>query len=245
MRRLYTLDYELFVKLVIGFMLATVIGTLLHEAGHWSVISALGGEASIRYGYTRIEKQPGYWRETNDTLAVLKRKYGHQPVIAHDSPEKQYQELLNKRRKLIAFLISLGGPAQTMLTGSFGLLLLMKNRRWWIGKTKLTLSVWLAIFTALFWLRQPGNLAMSLLGTIRRGHLSEGADDESKLSLALHLWQPTILIVTGLTGLSVLAYIIVVIVPANQRVTFLLAGLVGGIAGFWFWLVWAGPVWMP
>ena len=34
-------------------------------------------------------------------------------------------------------------------------------------------------------------------------------------------------------------------VPRNLRITFIAAGLVGGIAGYLFWLEWVGPLLIP
>lgn len=253
MQSYFTIQPALLAKLTLSFVLATIVGTLSHEAGHWAVARYYGFSASIRYGYTHIGKPPENYQQAIDTLIALRKKY--RPANEKmtrlasldklDFPEKPFYKRLSAQQKRISFWITLGGPSQTMLTGSLGLLLLATNRRWWAAKQHLTLPVWLLVFTTLFWLRQPGNLATSVVGYLKRGHLSAGRDDESKLSLALHLWQPTMLLLTGFMGLAVLGYITFRVVPPPQRVTFLLAGLVGGTFGYWFWLSWAGPVLLP
>jgi len=46
-----TLQPKLLLYLTLAFIAATVIGTLLHECGHFIVAELLGHEASVHYGY--------------------------------------------------------------------------------------------------------------------------------------------------------------------------------------------------
>ncbi|MEO8085599.1 MAG: hypothetical protein ABI763_02195 [Bacteroidota bacterium] len=47
------IDKRLFFSLTIAFIIATVVGTLAHETGHYFVAKYLGYDASINYGFTR------------------------------------------------------------------------------------------------------------------------------------------------------------------------------------------------
>lgn len=48
----FTIDKRLLCYLIIGFVLATVIGTLSHECGHYVAIRLMGFKARINYGMT-------------------------------------------------------------------------------------------------------------------------------------------------------------------------------------------------
>lgn len=45
-------NFKLFLYLTLGFILATVIGTLSHELGHYLIAKSKGFNAQIHYGYT-------------------------------------------------------------------------------------------------------------------------------------------------------------------------------------------------
>jgi hypothetical protein len=55
----------------------------------------------------------------------------------------------------------------------------------------------------------------------------------------------TVISVTGFMGALVLAIIIFKIIPSAQRLTFIVAGLTGGMAGYVLWLVVFGKCIMP
>lgn len=142
------------------------------------------------------------------------------------------------------FWISFGGPLQTMLVGSLGLLLIYSNRMSFQNATSLSFKQWILIFLSLFWLRFSFNFLQSIPRWIERGALT-GRSDE--IRMARHLewpsWSVTLLFAT--IGFLVLALIIYRIVPKKQRLTFILSGLIGGVLGFVFWLDWFGKIVMP
>jgi len=135
-------------------------------------------------------------------------------------------------------LILIGGPLQTVLTGTTGLLLLFLYRRKFDREIKLLPGQWLFVFLTLFWLRQSANL---LMGSVSRS----GRDDESRIAAYLGLPSSSIGMATGIAGLLILAVVVFRFIPRQQRLTFLAAGLAGGVAGFWLWLIKLGPVLMP
>ena len=108
---------RLFISLLIAFIVATVIGTLSHECGHYIVAEYLGYEARIHYSFTGIRKS-----------------IQHQVICSSDS-----------------FWITVGGPLQTLLTGTIGLVFLFLLRKSFAGAAKLTLMQWVLIFLSLFY----------------------------------------------------------------------------------------------
>ncbi len=202
-----TIDKKLTAGLVAGFILATVIGTLSHEAGHYFVARSLGYKVAINYAST-------YWFG------------GMYPSPSH------------------RFLITLGGPMQTMLTGTIGLFLLFVFRKSFQSKQKLSFGQWSLIFITLFWLRQTANLAVGIGIFLFRGHFSQRSD-EVVLARHWHLPGETISILTGTLGTLVLAIVIFIFIPKPQRLTFMVSGISGGVMGYLLWLKWLGPVIMP
>ncbi len=142
------------------------------------------------------------------------------------------------------FWFTLGGPVQTMLTGTIGLLLLALFRRSFQSAQRLSAGQWFIIFIALFWLRQTANMVVGAGIYLLTGHLSERSD-EIKLARYWQLPGETISIITGILGAVVLVIVVFKFIPQQQRVTFVISGLVGGIAGYMLWLKWLGPVIMP
>jgi hypothetical protein len=138
--------------------------------------------------------------------------------------------------------ISIGGPLQTMLTGTIGLTLLFLRRKKFNLEQNLSWGQWALIFITLFWLRQSTNMIMSIPGLLA-GRLLGG--DEFRIAYLLRWPLSSISVVTGLIGLLVLATVILRFIPQKHRVTFMLAGLAGGVTGFWLWLIKLGPVLMP
>lgn len=243
---------KLFFTLLIAFIGFTIIGTLLHETGHYLVARYYGFEASVHYGHTSFDQVPLAFKQDSDSIQAWLKKYHlvHQQndryivVDTVDFPQKKRYRALVRKQQRVLFPIHLGGPAQTMLTGTLGVGLLVRNRRWWHHRQQLSVRVWLVVFMALFWLRQLFNLAMATFSMLRKGRWSPHMD-ETVLARDLHLWPASISLVTGLVGLGVLSFITLCIIPRRQRLTFIGAGLLGGTFGFWLWLVWLGPKLMP
>src|ERR1017187_3614758 len=101
-------DKRLFIRLFISFIFATIIGTLLHELGHYFTMECLGFKGHINYKYSWYEKS-----------------FPEQIITPTDN-----------------FLITLGGPIETMLTGTIGLLLIYIFRESFVNKIKFSLVQW-------------------------------------------------------------------------------------------------------
>ncbi len=207
---LYKIDFKLLGLLIIGFVLATIIGTVSHEYGHYLVAKYYGYESAVHYGYTSM----------------------HHPLG------------VPKLTPLQRFFTIAGGPLQTFLTGAIGLLLLYWNRKAIKMAAALSLSQWVMVYVALFWLRFSFNLLQGIPRWIKRGHL-RGRSDEIRMTLYLECpsWLVSVSLATiGVVGLSIVLFYFV---PIKQRFTFMLSGIIGGVFGFYFWLYGIGPILMP
>lgn len=233
-------DMRLFIFVFISFIFFTVVGTLSHEAGHWIVGKLLRAEkAKIGYAYTIVEGLP------DETLLTEIYNRNKQAIINKQSfAEKDRWEQLNKRLNFQYFLITCGGVAQTIFTGTLGFLVL-----WWRGKRFYTQegvswTGWFWLFLALFWLRQSANFVMGLVFSFLNSQ-REHYDDETQIMQYLGLPPYSFDLVTALFGFFVLAWITFYYLPAKQRFVFLVAGFFGGIAGFILWLEWLGKYILP
>ena len=192
----------------LAFILATVLGTVSHELGHYFVAQYLGYEADLHYNGSGIVQAP-------------------EICMASDG-----------------FWIAAGGPIQTLLTGSIGFLVIFINRKKYYSANELSVGQWFWIFIALFWLRQTTILSTWIGGYWLNGYFSHGGD-EVKLAKDILLPDWTILVGTGLIGFGVLGWIAFKVVPLGQRFTFVLAGLFGGISGYFLWFKVVGRMLMP
>ncbi len=205
-----SIDYNLLTKLFIAFIAATIIGTLSHELGHYTVARLLGNEAHINYSSTR-------W--------VLTNRNGLSPATQ-------------------SFWITLGGPLQTIITGSVGYFLLVYNRKSFLSATRLTVRQWGMIFLALFWLRQSANLVTWILGYVVTGKWSSSGD-ELKLAGYLGLPRSLLMIITAVIGFLLLLEVIFRYIPQKQRITFIIAGFTGAATGYILWFYLAGKYLLP
>jgi len=170
--------------------------------------------------------------------------YGYKPHISYGycvwdltSNKTEYNERDN-------FFITLGGPMQTILTGSFGFFILFLNRQKLYKKESLKFLNWLFVFIALFWLRQVANYTIEIFQRIFLGQ-KEFIGDETYLAETLKINSFFINGLSAIVGFLVLVYIVFKIIPVRQRLTFIFSGLVGGVLGFFIWLEWIGKLLMP
>ncbi|MCE2611710.1 hypothetical protein LVD13_01920 [Flavobacteriaceae bacterium D16] len=142
------------------------------------------------------------------------------------------------------FLVTLGGPLQTMITGILGLALIRirRNERFQNG---LKLWYWLAIFLSLFWLREVFNLVMSVGNELVYPDGLYFGGDEAEMAWHLGLPLGTFAFLFGILGLLVGLYVVFKIVPDNLRLTFITGGFFGGILGFIIWMNHLGPILLP
>jgi hypothetical protein len=185
------------------------------------------GTVSHELGHYYIAKHYGYNAEIN---------------YAYTYWEPANQDIVTSSKD--NFCIVLGGPVETMTVGTIGLCLLLIFRKSFVLRNRLTATQWAIIFFSLFWLRQTTNLITWLCSYIITGHYST-IGDEIQIANYLKLPYWTILTFTGIIGGIILAVIIFKFIPKKLRLTFILAGLIGGIAGYVLWLILLGKYIMP
>lgn len=222
-------NFNHFIIFTICFVLFTIIGTLLHEYGHILVAKSYGYKTYLHYGSMHSNIGDDYEKLDTSFEKLNKAKY---------EEIKTALKILGKR----SFYITLGGPAQTIITGLLGLSILYFRRN--RNSIKFLLIDWLAVFLALFWLREVFNLFMGLLrGLFNRGNYFGG--DEYFLSTYLDLPNGAFSITLGSIGLFISLMVIFKIIPKKKRFTFIVSGLTGGLLGFYWWMYVIGPVLLP
>ncbi|WP_417368476.1 hypothetical protein [Flavobacterium beibuense] len=233
----FTLQFRLFIYLALGFITATVIGTITHECGHIAVAKMLGYKTELHYASMspdydeKIEEIDAYY-ESNKEILITKE----------DSPERKKLESLMVAYQKDVTMVRWGGPIQTMLTGTIGFLILWFNRKK-IGY-KLTLLQWILVLLTFFWSRQIYNMLSGIIIYFKRGKWIISGD-ESRLSYYYNLPAETINIVTALIAVVFLVITVFKLIPKQQRLTFITAGIIGSTIGALFWLKYFGPVILP
>jgi hypothetical protein len=204
------IDKRLFAGLFFSFILATIIGTLLHELGHFAVAKYFGYDAHISYDRTS-------WRLINE------------PGV----------NISQHRLLMIA-----GGPMQTILTGTIGMVLLLINYRSFATAHRLSYWQWIQVFFSLFWLRQIANGLFWLAGYLINGRFSSRMD-EIRLAERLQLPAWLFVVTTGIAGMIVLIVVLKWFIPKNQLTSFIAAGLMGSITGYPLWFELIGKYILP
>ncbi len=165
---------------------------------------------------------------------------GYDTTIYHDSMSYNYRDATELHR----FFVTLGGPSQTILTGLLGLAILQLRRKKRI-LNGLKMLDWLAIFLALFWLREVFNVVMSIITEFLNPTGTFFSGDEAGLAWYLGLPAGTFAILFGTLGFLVGLYVVFQVIPKHIRLTFIAGGLVGGILGFIVWMNFLGPSLLP
>ena len=142
------------------------------------------------------------------------------------------------------FKITLGGPIQTILTGSLGLAFLIRRRKK-IRINEIRLIDWIAIFLSLFWLREVFNLVHSISFKVLFQDQSYFGGDEKYISEYLKVYPGTIPIILGIIGLAISMFVIFGVLPKRIQFPFIISGFIGGIIGFILWFKILGPIIIP
>ncbi|WP_339887396.1 hypothetical protein [uncultured Flavobacterium sp.] len=230
-----------FIIFSVAFFLFTIIGTILHEYGHLLVAKSLGYETKLHYGSMSYQK---YNSNINDTIIELFERNKYAIQNKKDFTEKlEFYTLVNKQQK-DSFLIRIGGPFQTIITGLIGFFLLYKRNR--LSTSHFTKIDWFLVFLSLFWLRQIFNPVFSVLKRFFRGNGTLfGRGDETEIAKYLNLPIGTIDVILGLIGLFICFFVVFKLTPIKHRYTFILSGLIGGSLGFYIWMYKIGPLILP
>ena len=229
---------KLFIFLTLAFILATIVGTLSHELGHYTASKFLGYPASISYKSTRPDFSSDY-----DQITEIRKKYSNEIKEGMDYPDKKLYSALNKKLSNASYLITLAGLVQTILTGTLGLLLLLLFRNRIFKNERVSFAGWCWIFMTLFWLREPANLCMALAYQLFNvPHSLNG--DEFMLSTFLDLPLWSIAGILAFIGVLVLIWVLYKL-PKPFRYTFIMAAIVGGSTGAVLWFMVLGKLLLP
>lgn len=233
-------------------MLFTVIGTVSHEYGHIAIAKAFDYETKLHYGSMHSYPK-GYLKDKD--LKALNKLVKDYLTIPYESWPKSIKEKVTEYNNILKnrywnkksneeLFITIGGPLQTILTGTIGLLILIWRKKS-ISKNGMKTLDWLIVFLSLFWLREIFNLATSIGGELISPNGSWFGGDELYISQALHVWPGTISIILATIGIAVAYYVIFKVIPKKLRLTFILSGIIGGITGFVLWMHIIGPKVLP
>jgi len=239
---------RLFAMLALSFVIATIVGTVSHELGHFVVGKSQGYNVKLHYSSV------GFTDPTPREMAKFDSLYkaDEKKILAIEtSAEKEY--FLKYRQSLSTYYdtkkhnpiwFRLGGPLQTLLTGTIGILWLWYHRKKIVAKTELTVKEWFAVIVAFFWSRAIINEIICIYYYIVNNEVLKDGD-EAHLSLYFGLPANTVNSVTGIIGAVLLLWVTFKLVPKQQRFTFILAGIAGSALGVVIWFLWIGPVVLP
>lgn len=243
------LQQKLFFYLVTAFMFFTVIGTLSHEFGHIIVAKTLGYETTLHFG-SMNHYPKGFYNDTivkeYKELTALNKKNFDKNVNYPD--EERLKELhfliLDKypNNRSDSNLITMGGPLQTFLTSILGLFLLYYFKT--AKQFSFRIKDWFAVFLSLFALREIFNFVVGLYSFLfLETKFFNG--DEFKLSRNFGFNQWVVPIITMLIGAIICIYVVFKVLPNKYRISFLIAGFLGGIIGFILWFNYLGKLMLP
>lgn len=230
------------------FILFTVIGTLSHEYGHIAVAKYFGYDTTLSYG--SMNYYPKGYLEDDDLKEIKEISEPYMDIDYEDWPEDIKFKLepldkvvmerypYNDTHKLHSLLITIGGPAQTMLTSFIGLLILFFRRKNW--SIKFEILDWIAVFMSLFALREVFNF-LDVLFVLMSNSEANFYTDEFGISTGLGCNEWVIPILSFILGMLISCYVIFKIIPLKYRFSFIIAGFVGGIVGFATWFGYLGP----
>ncbi|MFN1834332.1 hypothetical protein AB2B38_003630 [Balneola sp. MJW-20] len=222
-----------------AFIVCTVIGTISHEYGHILAARSLGYETTLHFSSME-------WDDDELVLKLHDIYSRNENAITRDlefEEKAMYEELLVEYRR-DNLLIQLGGPVQTMLTGSLGLFILFFYKRNG-GTEDLNYIGWLGVFLSLFWLRQVFNLFAGIANGIISPDRGFFGGDEAYISEMLELWPGTLPVISGIAGSVICGHVLFRIIPVKQRPVFISAGCTGGILGYILWMFYLGPAVLP
>jgi hypothetical protein len=235
---------RLFILLFAGFIISVVAGTLSHECGHYFVARFLGYKGGhISYAFTYYgHKNPdsNFFNPSKKYMAYEKNNRSFPKKEEYEKLKADYMARNHKE----STIITAAGPLETMLAGSIGVFLLFYFRKGFFAAVELRLRQWIIVFLALFWLREPFNLLLSV-GLKILNKMPHMKGDEFRISEALGMNQWVIIIIAAIAGTMVLWLVAFKFVPPRLRLTFLTAGFTGAVTGAILWLVLLGPVILP
>ena len=239
-------EIKLTLVLSLAFVLVTVIGTLSHEAGHWTAARLLGCKAEIHYAHMNSSCRPDrlryaeLWRENREAI-LAERDF---PDRKEFEEEKQRLADWEEAHKTDRLQILAGGPLQTMLFGTIGWLLLIRSRRKHPYE-RLSIFQWGWVLLALFWSRELFNAISGVIRTLLSPSTIHLNGDELRMAGILNWPSWSLAAVCAGLSLGIMLHICLVLIPRKQLVSLLVAALLGCSLGFYGWIYEMGPRILP
>lgn len=221
------------IGIVLAFIACTIIGTLSHEFGHITVAKSLGYETELHYA--SMDWYDTELRQQRDSLSQLLA----QPTISA-ARTKELEASFSRTfldERIPALLISVGGPAQTLLFGFTGFTLLILRR----NKPSFTYFDWGLVFLTLFLSRMVANpiISATLFSLGKSESLITG--DEQNIARLLRIDPVLISGSLFLISLACCSYTVFWLIPKQYRWRFFTWGLIGSGLGFITWMMVLGP----
>lgn len=229
---------KLFLGLTLTFVLFTIIGTISHELAHYFVGKQLGFSVQFHYNRVSYNNHP-----ILEYLSKITKNYLYELKNNIRFSEKENYIKKSKSLNYQQFLFTIVGPIQTIITGTFGLVLFLIYKKKQIKNNHISLLGWFLIFLTLFWLRQIFNTITSLYKYFRFDKLPTQSD-EAKINDYLNLPHFTTEFTSAFIGCIIL-FVILKNIPRKLILTFLLSGLIGGILGYYLWFYEIGKLIFP
>lgn len=183
---------RLFAFLALSFVIATIIGTVSHEMGHIAVAKSLGYKTKLYYASMNYN-----FGEKLESLEAYHDKHKSAIYAKEDSPEKLYFKEAYKQIGKEGYYVSWGGPAQTIIVGTFGFVMLWLRRKK-VSEYGMKAVDWIFVLLAFFWSRQLFNFLHLILDYAgSKGINVSTRGDEVKISRYLQLPLATVNVVTA------------------------------------------------
>lgn len=221
-----------------AFILFVIVGTITHELGHLVVAESLGYKSTLHYDSINYDNS-----ELNnelDSLYIQNRNAIEAKQYFND--KEMYDQKLQKLN-YDSFLVLIGGPLQTILTGTIGLLFIFIRFKKY--KSEFRLIDWLSVFLSLFWLREVYVLIQSFIYEIIFKEGSYFGGDEKYIAEYFDLPSAVFPFTMAIIGMVISIYIVFFYIPKRFRSTFIISGFFGGISGIALWYLILGPLVLP
>lgn len=251
---MFKLKSKFYILIFLTFIGFTIIGTLSHEFGHIAVAKYLGYKTELSYGSMiyHFEDYPEEYLKDENYLKIqdLFKDYKDDEILPNFII-KQYEKLNKQleedypdtiRPENDDFLITLGGPMQTVITSCIGLYILWKRKS--KDCKKFNILDWFGVFLGLFILREIYNTISALLSVVILNE-NKFYGDEFNISRYFEFNQWVAPIVSTLIGSIIVYYIIFKVIPKKYRFSFIISGFIGGLFGYFIWFKVIGPIVLP
>lgn len=229
----YKKNAKLIIKFTFAFFFITPFGILVHESGHLLVAKYLNYDVTLHHSSIS-------W-ESEFKKCVVHRYLLHQDEIENnlsfEGDLSYYEDLYILNKDDLKILM--GGVTITILFGTFFFVLLIFFR----DKKFNFLKLLIALFS-LFWLREIFILFRGFFFYIFYNKNKLFIGDEARIAELLNIYKGSIII--PLSIISIVIYFFVIkTLPKDQKYSFILGSVIGSFSGYFLWMQFFGPFFLP